>query len=83
MGQRLNVQSGVSFHQAQVALARIYVGSDDVKGSGDEVVNIEQPHDGKTGADEIGKKDTVEKAVPLPKTIEEVRTCPPLHTGLS
>jgi phospholipase D1/2 len=37
-----------------------------------EVVNIEQPHDQTTGADEIGKKDTVEKAVPLPETIEEV-----------
>jgi phospholipase D1/2 len=63
----------VSFHQAQVALARVYVGSDDVKGGvHGEVVNIEQPHDGATGADKIGKKDTVEKAVRLPETIEEV-----------
>lgn len=63
----------MSFHQAQVALARVYVGSDNVKGSvHGEVVNIEQPHDQTTGADEIGKKDTVEKAVPLPETIEEV-----------
>jgi phospholipase D1/2 len=66
------MQSGVSFHEAQVALARIYVGSDDVGGDLDEVVNIEQPHDRLTGADQIGKKDTVAKAVPLPKTLEEV-----------
>ena len=56
-----------------MALARIYVGSDDVKGDIDEVVNIEQPHDRGTGADQIGKKDTVARAVQLPKTLEEVR----------
>jgi phospholipase D1/2 len=63
----------VTFHEAQVALAKIYVGSDDVAGDVDEVVNIEKPHDQTTGVDQIGKKDTVEKAVRLPKTIDEVR----------
>ena len=62
----------MTFHQAQVALARVYVGSDDVKGGVDEVVNIERPHDRLTGADQIGKKDTVARAVQLPKSIEEV-----------
>jgi hypothetical protein len=36
------------------------------------VVNIEKPHDQTTKVDQIGKKDTVEKAVRLPKSIEEV-----------
>jgi phospholipase D1/2 len=71
--ERLIRQSGVTFHEAQVALAKIYVGSDDVRGDVDEVVNIEQAHDQRTGVDEIGKKDSVEKAVPLPKTVDEVR----------
>nr|ODN91177.1 phospholipase D [Cryptococcus depauperatus CBS 7841] len=64
-------ESGISFHEAQVALAKLYIGSDDVTGKADEVVNIEQPHDQLTGADQIGKKDMVEKAITLPKTIKE------------
>lgn len=36
------------------------------------MVNIEKPHDQTTKVDQIGKKDTVEKAVRLPKSIEEV-----------
>ena len=63
----------MTFHEAQVALARVYVGSDDVKGSLDEVVNIERPHDERTSVDQIGKKDTVQKAIPLPKTLEETK----------
>lgn len=63
----------MTFHEAQVALARVYVGSDDVKGSLDEVVNIERPHDERTSVDQIGKKDTVQKAIPLPKTLEEAK----------
>jgi phospholipase D1/2 len=63
----------VTFHEAQVALARVYVGSDDVKGSMDEVVNIERPHDERTSVDQIGKKDTVEKAVRLPQSLEEAK----------
>jgi len=66
-------QSGVTFHEAQVALAKVYVGSDDVKGDGDEVVNIERPHDERTSVDQIGKKDTVEKAIRLPKTVDEAK----------
>ncbi|WVQ79396.1 hypothetical protein IAT38_001493 [Cryptococcus sp. DSM 104549] len=66
-------KSGVTFHEAQVALAKIYVGSEDVKGDVDEVVNIEQPHDQTTGVDQIGKKDTVQKEVKLPKTVEEAK----------
>jgi phospholipase D1/2 len=66
-------QSGVTFHEAQVALAKVYVGSDDVKGGLNEVVNIEKPHDERTSVDQIGKKDTVEKAVRLPKTVEEAK----------
>ena len=66
-------RSGVRFHEAQVALAKVYIGSEATEGKGDEVVNIEKPHDQSTSIDQIGKKDTVEKAVPLPKTIDEVR----------
>ena len=36
------------------------------------MVNIEKPHDQSTSVDQIGKKDTVEKAVRLPKTVAEV-----------
>jgi phospholipase D1/2 len=66
-------QSGVTFHEAQVALAKVYVGSDDVKGGLDETVNIERPHDERTSVDQIGKKDTVEKAIRLPRTLEEAQ----------
>jgi phospholipase D1/2 len=67
------MQSGVTFHEAQVALAKVYVGSDDVKGDTDEVVNIERPHDERTSVDQIGKKDTVKKAVKLPETVEDAQ----------
>ena len=73
MPENANSQSGVTFHEAQVALAKVYVGSDDVKGDGDEVVNIERPHDERTSVDQIGKKDTVEKAIRLPKTLDEAK----------
>ena len=66
-------QSGVTFHEAQVALAKVYVGSDDVKGGDDEVVNIERQHDERTSVDQIGKKDTVAKAIKLPKTLDEAK----------
>ncbi|WVQ89447.1 hypothetical protein IAS59_003207 [Cryptococcus gattii] len=67
-------ESGITFHEAQVALAKIYTGSEDVSGGvEDEVVNIEQPHDQTTGVDEIGKKDTVQRAVRLPKTMDEAK----------
>ncbi|WVF68604.1 hypothetical protein IAT40_003374 [Kwoniella sp. CBS 6097] len=71
--KRIEEKSGVTFHEAQVALAKVYVGSDDVQGDVDEVVNIEKPHDQTTGVDQIGKKDTVEKAIKLPKTIDEAK----------
>lgn len=64
----------MTFHEAQVALAKIYVGSDDIDGdTDDEVVNIERTHDERTSVDQIGKKDTVQKAVKLPKTVDEAK----------
>jgi hypothetical protein len=51
----------------------VYVGSDDCTGDLDEVVNFEQPHVRLTAADQTGKKDTDERAVPLPATVAEVR----------
>ena len=63
----------MTFHEAQVALAKVYVGSDDVAGDVDEVVNIEKPHDQTTRVDQIGKADTVERAVRLPKTVDEAK----------
>ncbi|WWD20129.1 hypothetical protein CI109_104605 [Kwoniella shandongensis] len=71
--KRMEEKSGITFHQAQVALAKIYVGSEDVGGDSDEVVNIEQAHDSTQGADQIGKKGTVEKAIRLPKTVDEAK----------
>ncbi|KAK4685290.1 phospholipase D1/2, partial [Tremellales sp. Uapishka_1] len=70
---QMEKRSGVTFHEAQVALAKVYIGSDDLKGSSDEVVNIEKPHDQSTSVDQIGQKDTVEKAVRLPKTVDEAK----------
>ncbi|WWC65686.1 uncharacterized protein I303_108307 [Kwoniella dejecticola CBS 10117] len=71
--KRMEEKSGVSFHEAQVALAKVYVGSDDVGGGQDETVNIEQPHDQTDGVDQINKKDTVQKAIKLPKTIDDAK----------
>ncbi|OCF61802.1 phospholipase D [Kwoniella mangroviensis CBS 10435] len=71
--KRMEERSGVTFHEAQVALAKVYVGSDDVAGGQDETVNIEQPHDQTDGVDQINKKDTVQKAIKLPKTIDEAK----------
>lgn len=73
----------MTFHEAQVALARVYVGSDDLSGGIDEVVNIEKPHDQSTKVDQIGKKDTVEKAVRLPRTVEEVSAPGVANVGTS
>lgn len=56
-----------------MALAKVYVGSDDVKGDVDEVVNIERPHDERTPVDQIGKQDSVKKAVRLPQSVEEAQ----------
>ena len=36
------------------------------------MVNIEKSHDQGTSVDQIGKKDTVERAVRLPRTMDEV-----------
>lgn len=69
----MTLQSGVTFHEAQVALAKVYIGSDDLKGETDEVVNIEKPHDQSAKVDQIGKKSSVEKAIPLPKTVAEAK----------
>lgn len=37
------------------------------------MVNIERPHDERTSVDQIGKKDTVQKAVKLPESIDEAK----------
>jgi len=69
----IRTQSGVSFPEAQVALAKVYVGADDVRMGKNEVVNIEKAHEATTHVDDIGKKDMVEKAVNLPQTVDEAR----------
>ncbi|WVQ75129.1 hypothetical protein IAR50_004738 [Cryptococcus sp. DSM 104548] len=70
--KRMEERSGVTFQEAQVALAKIYVGGEDTKSDKDEFVNIEQPHDQTTDAGDIGKKET-QKAVKLPKTVDEAK----------
>lgn len=63
----------MTFHEAQVALARVFVGEPSDEAEDDEVVYIEKPHNQQTDAAETNKKKkTAQDAVPLPKTIEDV-----------
>ncbi|GMK53499.1 hypothetical protein CspeluHIS016_0100850 [Cutaneotrichosporon spelunceum] len=69
--KQMEENSGVTFHEAQVANARLFVGE-----PGEEpdnaVVYIEKTHDELTPvAGTNKKKKTAEDAVPLPKTVEE------------
>lgn len=71
--KKMEEASGVSFHEAQVALARLYVGGPRDEAEEDEVVYIEKPHDQLTQPEDTNKnKKTAQEAVPLPKTVEEV-----------
>ncbi|KAL7424937.1 hypothetical protein Q5752_000624 [Cryptotrichosporon argae] len=69
--KRMEERSGVSFHEAQIALAKIYMG-DNVK-EGYNTVTIEQAHDAHTNADETGKKGSAQTQVKLPQTVEEAK----------
>lgn len=72
--QKMEAASGVSFHEAQVALARVFVGGPKDEADDDEVVYIEKPHDQTTDAADTNKtKKTAQDAVPLPKTVDDVR----------
>ncbi|CAK9780379.1 unnamed protein product [Cutaneotrichosporon oleaginosum] len=70
--QKMEAASGVSFHEAQVAMARVFVGQPGEETDDGEVVFIEKPHDQLTAAEETNKdKKTAQDAVPLPKTVDE------------
>ncbi|KAI5450885.1 hypothetical protein NCC49_002626 [Naganishia albida] len=62
--------SGISFHQAQVAMARIWIGHD---GSGhhEETVVLERPKDETGDPNQTGEKQKVSEPVKMPKTMEE------------
>lgn len=66
-----SLQSGISFHEAQVAMARIWIGHD---GSGhhEEVVTLERPKDETGDPNQTGEKQKVSEPVKMPKTLEEV-----------
>lgn len=72
MIKQMEEQSGVTFHEAQVALARINIGEPGKQTDEDEVVYIEKAHNQKTESDDTNKQgQTAQDAVPLPRTIEE------------
>lgn len=63
----------MTFHEAQVALARIFVGQPGDEADDDEVAYIEKPHDQTTQAEDTNKKKkTAQDAIPLPKTVDDV-----------
>jgi hypothetical protein len=65
------LQSGVSFHEAQVAMARIWIGKD----SSDkhrEVVVLERPKDETGDPNQTGEKQKVSEGVKMPNSVEEV-----------
>ncbi|BEI91124.1 uncharacterized protein CcaverHIS019_0311940 [Cutaneotrichosporon cavernicola] len=69
--KQMEEASGVTFHEAQVANARLFVGQPGEEVD-DEVVYIEKAHDQLTKAEDTNKKKkTAEDAVPLPKTVED------------
>jgi hypothetical protein len=71
--QKMEAASGVNMHEAQVAMARVFVGQPGEEMDDDAVVFIEKPHDQLTEAEDTNKKKkTAQDAVPLPKTVEEV-----------
>lgn len=73
--KKMEAASGVSFHEAQVALARLYVGEPGGDSADeDEVVYIEKPHDQTTAGDATNqKKKTAEDSVKLPRTIADAQ----------
>lgn len=67
-------RSGVTFHEAQVALARINIGERGDIADEDDVVYIEKAHNQKTESDDTNKQGkTAQAAIPLPKTVEEAK----------
>jgi phospholipase D1/2 len=71
--KEMEEKSGVTFHEAQVALARIFVGEATDEAGPNEAVYIEKPHDQSTPAQDTNKqKKTAQDRVPLPKTVGDV-----------
>lgn len=71
--QQMEAASGINFHEAQVAMARVFVGQPGEETDEGDVVYIEKPHDQLTEAEDTNKKKkTAQDAVPLPKTVEDV-----------
>lgn len=66
-----SLQSGISFHEAQVAMARIWIGHDG-PGHHQEVVTLERPKDETGDPNQTGEKQKVSEPVKMPQTMEEV-----------
>ncbi|KAL1408303.1 hypothetical protein Q8F55_005109 [Vanrija albida] len=72
--KQMEEKSGVTFHEAQVALSRVYVGDPGEDADDDAVVFIEKSHDQLTKGDNTNKKGkTAQDAVPLPKTVQDAK----------
>ncbi|KAJ3930150.1 MAG: phospholipase D [Lentinula lateritia] len=73
--ERIQQDSGVSFHQAQVALARQWLGSQATSAtdSGPVKVTIKSPEVTKEGVVITEKTPVKEEAVPVPETEEEAK----------
>ncbi|KAL0576186.1 hypothetical protein V5O48_005784 [Marasmius crinis-equi] len=69
---KLEAVSGVSFHQAQVALARVWVNDPDPQNS-QKTVAIQQPAPSAEGLVRTNKTDAKIEQVPIPQTEEEAR----------
>ncbi|WOO77674.1 Phospholipase D1 [Vanrija pseudolonga] len=72
--REMEEKSGVEFHEAQVALSRVYVGDPGEKADDDAVVYIEKTHDQLTKGDNTNKKGkSAQDVVKLPRTVEEAK----------
>jgi phospholipase D1/2 len=65
-------KSGVSFHEAQVALSRLWAGNPQKHMRGkEETVILSRPHDQSTDINHVAQKQTVNRGIKLPSTVDE------------
>ncbi|KAJ9118196.1 hypothetical protein QFC22_004100 [Naganishia vaughanmartiniae] len=69
-GESIMEMSGVLFHEAQVAMARIWIGKDG-DGHHNETVTLERPKDETGDPNQSGEKQKVKEGVPMPNTVKE------------
>ncbi|CDZ98423.1 Phospholipase D1 [Phaffia rhodozyma] len=73
--EKMEKDSGVSYFEAQIALAKIWVGSDDIGDKQTDEVNIKIPMDESGEVDQLESADTGKtvQGVKMPKTVEEAQ----------